>query len=147
MLLAYAMNGEPLPVQHGYPLRLIVPGWYAVASVKWLTEIEVIDRRIRRALPDRQVSATNGEQDGAVVREPVTLQRVRALITEPISDQEVRARRPRHPRRGLVRRGADRASGGEHRRRKLAGGPSRQRAQASQLAMVGACHTRSGPGR
>src|SRR5262245_3479108 len=43
-LLAYAMNGEPLPIQHGYPLRLIVPNWYAVASVKWLTEIELIDR-------------------------------------------------------------------------------------------------------
>ncbi len=41
-LLAYAMNGEPLPLQHGYPLRVIVPGWYAVTSVKWLTEIEVI---------------------------------------------------------------------------------------------------------
>src|SRR5499433_3071302 len=41
-LLAYAMNGEPLPLEHGYPLRLIVPGWYAVASVKWLTEIEAI---------------------------------------------------------------------------------------------------------
>ena len=37
-LLAYAMNGEPLSAPHGYPLRLIVPGWYAVASVKWLTE-------------------------------------------------------------------------------------------------------------
>src|SRR5438874_10731649 len=34
VLLAYAMNGEALPHQHGYPLRLIVPGWYAVASVK-----------------------------------------------------------------------------------------------------------------
>src|SRR5712692_1078537 len=44
VLLAYAMNGDPLPVQHGYPLRLIVPGWYAVASVKWLTEIELLDR-------------------------------------------------------------------------------------------------------
>src|SRR3984893_15235929 len=42
-LLAYAMNGEPLPVQHGYPVRLIVPDWYAVASVKWLTDIELID--------------------------------------------------------------------------------------------------------
>src|SRR5262249_45031669 len=41
-LLAYAMNGEPLPIQHGHPLRVIVPGWYAVASVKWLTEIEII---------------------------------------------------------------------------------------------------------
>jgi DMSO/TMAO reductase YedYZ molybdopterin-dependent catalytic subunit len=44
LLLAYAMNGEPLPIQHGYPLRLVVPDWYAVASVKWLTEIELIDR-------------------------------------------------------------------------------------------------------
>src|SRR5262249_43184894 len=44
VLLAYAMNGEPLPIEHGYPLRLIVPRWYAVASVKWLTEIELIDR-------------------------------------------------------------------------------------------------------
>jgi len=38
-LLAYAMNGEPLPIQHGYPLRLIVPSWYAVTAVKWLAEI------------------------------------------------------------------------------------------------------------
>lgn len=38
-LLAYGMNGEPLPIQHGHPLRLIVPRWYAVTSVKWLTEI------------------------------------------------------------------------------------------------------------
>jgi len=42
VLLAYAMNGEPLPVQHGFPLRVIVPDWYAVASVKWLAEIEVL---------------------------------------------------------------------------------------------------------
>jgi DMSO/TMAO reductase YedYZ molybdopterin-dependent catalytic subunit len=38
-LLAYAMNGQPLPVRHGYPLRLVVPGWYGAASVKWLTDI------------------------------------------------------------------------------------------------------------
>src|SRR4029077_16999334 len=43
-LLAYAMNGEQLPVHHGYPLRLVVPSWYADASVKWLTQIELIDR-------------------------------------------------------------------------------------------------------
>ena len=44
LLLAYAMNGEPLLIQHGYPVRLVVPSWYAVASAKWLTEIELIDR-------------------------------------------------------------------------------------------------------
>ena len=36
VLLAYEMNGEPLPPQHGFPLRLIVPGWYGMTSVKWL---------------------------------------------------------------------------------------------------------------
>jgi DMSO/TMAO reductase YedYZ molybdopterin-dependent catalytic subunit len=79
-LLAFAMNGEALPVQHGYPLRLIVPGWYAVASVKWLTHIEV----------------TSGPFDGyfqvdkyQVDNQPVTLQQVRSLIVEPGPDQAV----------------------------------------------------------
>ena len=44
VLLAYAMNGGPLPPQHGAPLRLVVPDWYGMASVKWLERIEVIDR-------------------------------------------------------------------------------------------------------
>jgi DMSO/TMAO reductase YedYZ molybdopterin-dependent catalytic subunit len=44
-LLCYDMNGEPLPNEHGAPVRLIAPGWYGVANVKWLTRIEVIDRR------------------------------------------------------------------------------------------------------
>lgn len=40
VLLAYEMNGRPLEPQHGFPLRLLVPGWYGMASVKWLTTIE-----------------------------------------------------------------------------------------------------------
>jgi DMSO/TMAO reductase YedYZ molybdopterin-dependent catalytic subunit len=44
-LLCYEMNGAPLPHEHGAPLRLIAPGWYGVANVKWLTRIEVIDQR------------------------------------------------------------------------------------------------------
>lgn len=42
-LLAYGMNGEPLPADHGFPVRAIVPGWAAVASVKWLGRIHVSD--------------------------------------------------------------------------------------------------------
>ncbi|HET6880526.1 MAG TPA: sulfite oxidase [Pirellulales bacterium] len=42
-LLALRMNGEPLEPDHGFPLRLFVPGWYGVASVKWLDRIEVLD--------------------------------------------------------------------------------------------------------
>ncbi|MDP9317611.1 MAG: sulfite oxidase, partial [Actinomycetota bacterium] len=42
VLLAYEMNGAPLPPQHGYPLRLVVPGWYGMAHVKWLSRIELV---------------------------------------------------------------------------------------------------------
>jgi DMSO/TMAO reductase YedYZ molybdopterin-dependent catalytic subunit len=44
VLLAYKMNGSDLPPEHGFPLRAIVPGWYAMASVKWLQRIIVTDR-------------------------------------------------------------------------------------------------------
>lgn len=44
VLLAYEMNGTQLPVAHGFPLRAVVSGWYAMASVKWLTRIVVTDR-------------------------------------------------------------------------------------------------------
>ena len=44
-LLCYEMNGQPLPVEHGFPVRLIAPGWYGVANVKWLKRIELIDHR------------------------------------------------------------------------------------------------------
>jgi DMSO/TMAO reductase YedYZ molybdopterin-dependent catalytic subunit len=90
VLLACAMNGEPLPIQHGYPLRLIVPGWYAVASVKWLADIELTDQPFSgHYQTDKYLYEL--ERNGQVVREPVTLQRVRALITEPAPNQEVRA--------------------------------------------------------
>jgi DMSO/TMAO reductase YedYZ molybdopterin-dependent catalytic subunit len=43
VLLAYEMNGAPLPPQHGFPLRLVVPGWYGMTNVKWLSRIELLD--------------------------------------------------------------------------------------------------------
>jgi DMSO/TMAO reductase YedYZ molybdopterin-dependent catalytic subunit len=88
-LLAYAMNGEPLPIHHGYPLRLVVPNWYSVASVKWLTEIELVSRPFT-AYYQTERYWYEWQRDGRLVREPVTLQRVRALITEPAPGQEVR---------------------------------------------------------
>jgi len=45
VMIAYEMNGMPLPHYHGAPVRLIVPGWYGVANVKWLEHIHVQDRR------------------------------------------------------------------------------------------------------
>ena len=44
-MLAFEMNGEPLPHYHGKPVRLLIPGWYGVANVKWITQIHVQDTR------------------------------------------------------------------------------------------------------
>jgi DMSO/TMAO reductase YedYZ molybdopterin-dependent catalytic subunit/glyoxylase-like metal-dependent hydrolase (beta-lactamase superfamily II) len=87
-LLAYAMNGELLPPEHGYPLRLIVPGWYGVASVKWLTEIEVIGSTFEGFFQTQRYFYES-RRDGTTVREPVRLQRVRSVITEPAGEQEI----------------------------------------------------------
>jgi DMSO/TMAO reductase YedYZ molybdopterin-dependent catalytic subunit len=87
-LLAYAMNGEPLPIQHGYPLRAVVPGWYAVTSVKWLTDIELIDKTFDGYFQADKYQY-EWQRDGEVIREPVTIQRVRSLITEPSANEAV----------------------------------------------------------
>jgi anti-anti-sigma factor len=87
-LLAYAMNGETLPMQHGYPLRVIVPGWYAVASVKWLTQIDVISEPFNGHY-QTGTYFFEWQRGGQLIREPVSLQRVRSLITEPEPDSEV----------------------------------------------------------
>ena len=87
VLLAYAMNGEPLPIEHGYPLRVIVPGWYGVAAVKWLTEIEVIGHTYSGYF-QTQKYIYQWEGEGLLASEPVREQRVRALITQP-GDGEV----------------------------------------------------------
>jgi DMSO/TMAO reductase YedYZ molybdopterin-dependent catalytic subunit len=84
-MLAYAMNGETLPLQHGYPVRLVMPSWYGVASVKWLTAIELTDCPFKGYF---QADKYCYEADGAR-REPVTLQRVRALITNPVEGEEL----------------------------------------------------------
>ena len=62
-LLAYEMNGEQLPAAHGYPLRLIVPAWYGMASVKWLNRIVLIDHEFQGFFQtDRYVMKVEGEE-------------------------------------------------------------------------------------
>ena len=87
-LLAYAMNGEVLPIVHGYPLRVIVPGWYAVASVKWLTQMDVISDRFSGHY-QTEAYFYEWERGGQLIREPLSVQRVRSLITEPEPESEV----------------------------------------------------------
>ena len=83
-LLAYSMNGRPLAARHGYPLRLVVPGWYAMASVKWLTDIRVTGKPF-----DGYFQATHYVYERESGREPVRLMQVRALITRPGTGQEL----------------------------------------------------------
>lgn len=87
-LLAFAMNDEPLPVRHGYPLRLIVPGKYAVASVKWLTSITVTDKPFKGFFQAGHYMF-EWPRGGTVVRQPVAEPAVRALITAPATGEQL----------------------------------------------------------
>ncbi len=62
IILAYEMNGRPLTPEHGAPLRLIVPGWFGVAWVKWLTRIELLDRRYMSRFMARDYVTIRGEE-------------------------------------------------------------------------------------
>ena len=62
ILLAWQMNGKPLTKEHGFPLRLVVPGWYGIAWVKWLSRIEVQDRRFMSKYMAREYVTIRGEE-------------------------------------------------------------------------------------
>lgn len=68
VMLAYEMNGEPLNLYHGAPVRLIVPGWYGVANVKWLDQIHVQDRRYMGRFMARDYVTLSRRDIGGVER-------------------------------------------------------------------------------
>jgi DMSO/TMAO reductase YedYZ molybdopterin-dependent catalytic subunit len=80
VLLAWAMNDAPLEPQHGAPVRLVVPGWYGMTSVKWLSSVEVLAHPFTGYQNARayRYSLTRDE-----VGEPVSLMRVRSLMIPP----------------------------------------------------------------
>lgn len=82
-ILAYEMNGEPLPHYHGAPLRLIMPGWYGVANVKWLNQIHVQDRRFMGRFQARDYVTLARRDIGGVERweeRSVTKMRLKSSI-------------------------------------------------------------------
>ena len=80
VLLAYEMNGQPLQPQHGYPLRLIVPGWYGMTSVKWLNAIEAVTEPFAGY---QQTPAYHYTNEADEIGEPVTRIRPRSLMVPP----------------------------------------------------------------
>jgi sulfane dehydrogenase subunit SoxC len=79
VLLAYEMNGAPLLPQHGAPLRLIAPGWYGMAHVKWLASVDVLDVPFTGYQNAKAYRLKQGDEPG----EPVTRIKPRALMAPP----------------------------------------------------------------
>lgn len=89
-LLAYEMNGVPLPPQHGFPLRLVVPGWYGMTSVKWLSRITLVDEPFD-GYQQRHSYRIRHEEDEPGV--PITTIAPRSLMVPPgLPDFLTRAR-------------------------------------------------------
>ncbi|MER5449734.1 sulfite oxidase [Streptomyces sp. NPDC002764] len=80
VLVAHTMNGAPLPPQHGRPLRLVVPGWYGMAHVKWLREVTVTDTPFTGF---QQAVAYRLRQESGEEGEAVTRIVPRALLVPP----------------------------------------------------------------
>jgi DMSO/TMAO reductase YedYZ molybdopterin-dependent catalytic subunit len=80
VLLAYEMNGQPLEPQHGFPLRLLVPGWYGMTSVKWLTSIEAVAQPFEGY---QQKDAYRYQRDATDAGPPVQRIQPRALMVPP----------------------------------------------------------------
>jgi DMSO/TMAO reductase YedYZ molybdopterin-dependent catalytic subunit len=88
-LLVHEQNGEPLTAEHGGPVRLLVPGWYGMASVKWLRRIEVIDHPLEAHYQTRQYRYYRDEAVGTPGAPPVAAMRVNSLISSPASGDVV----------------------------------------------------------
>ena len=86
-LLAYEMNGQPLPHEHGFPARLIVPGWYGMASVKWLTTLQVLDQPYTGFFQKTKYSYEVPGQAST----PVRTMRVKATFAQPADGDTVPA--------------------------------------------------------
>jgi DMSO/TMAO reductase YedYZ molybdopterin-dependent catalytic subunit len=83
ILLAYTRNGRPLERRNGAPLRLIVPGWYGIANVKWLKRIEVRNRRYMGRFMGRDYVTLRGERQGnevVFVESSVTRMNLKSII-------------------------------------------------------------------
>ena len=121
VLLAYDLNGGPLPPQHGFPLRLLVPGWYGMTNVKWLSRITLLEEPFTGY---QQAQGYRLRQDPDEAGSPVSRILPRALLEPPgIPDFMTRERTvPLGPCSlagpCLVRPRSHRRSRGERRRRR-----------------------------
>lgn len=93
VLLAYQMNGADLPLEHGYPLRVVVSGWYGMASVKWLSRVTVTDKPFDGYWQTFQYSYWD-RASGQPVMRPVTEIQVKSEIARPAFHEQVAPGKP-----------------------------------------------------
>ena len=86
-LIVYEMNGEVLSPEHGYPIRMVVSGWYGMASVKWLTRIQVLDHSFQGHHQSQSYVFVKEGDSADSPKEPVTSMLVKSLITWPSRGQ------------------------------------------------------------
>jgi DMSO/TMAO reductase YedYZ molybdopterin-dependent catalytic subunit len=89
VLLAYKMNGQPLPQSHGFPVRAIVPGWYGVASVKWLSRIVATTQPYQGFFQTIDYAYWQ-HRDGFPVRTPITEIQVKSQIARPVLKEVIK---------------------------------------------------------
>ena len=92
VLLAFRMNGADLPAAHGFPVRAIVPGWYGMASVKWLTRLLVVEEPFQGFWQTTDYSYFDREH-GLPVMRPVAEMQVKSLISRPRAQEQLAAGR------------------------------------------------------
>jgi len=89
-LLAYEMNGVPLPVDHGYPLRLLVSGWYGMNSVKWLVGLHVLDHEFKGFYMTERYMTANAPGSATPYTYYSKL-KVKSIITNPMPGEIIPA--------------------------------------------------------
>jgi DMSO/TMAO reductase YedYZ molybdopterin-dependent catalytic subunit len=89
-LLAYEMNGEPLPLKHGYPLRGLTLGWTGANCVKWLSKITLLERPFEGFFMDNVYRIFQKAQDPKT-GEVVTRIPLKSIITQPLADEKLPA--------------------------------------------------------
>jgi DMSO/TMAO reductase YedYZ molybdopterin-dependent catalytic subunit len=90
VILAYQMNGEDLSPSHGFPLRAVVPGWYGMASVKWLTRLVVLDRPYNGFFQSLDYAYFD-RVSGAPSLTPITAMQVKAQIARPFHLERIKS--------------------------------------------------------
>ncbi len=93
VVLAYKMNGEPLPASHGFPMRAVVGGWYGMASVKWLKRIIVTDKPFNGYFQSFNYAYFE-RRDGLPTLVPVTAIQPKAVLARPGLNEVIPAGKP-----------------------------------------------------